>query len=302
MSIFDRFREKSESKRKAEKERKAELREVILGLQRNQLTIKETLFGKVSGPDASKLGGKPYLPADFAWPTYKSVEDGITRPLSFFCQFNLEKVKPYDKDNLLPARGMLYFFYDCASSAWGYDPADEGAARVFYFENTDGFVPLDLPQELAPEHTIPEIAIKFKPKKSFPDFDEFEFYSDKECDWDEYDNIVESVTDDVDEIPEEHKLLGYADVEQSEMLTECERISRGIYCGNAESYENLPQAQKDEIAKHAGEWTLLLQLSTIAKDDFEWMFGDCGMLYFYIRKADLAAGNFDRVCFVVQCC
>ena len=69
MSIFDRFKEKSESKRKAEKERKAELREVILGLQRNQLTIKETLFGKVSGPDASKLGGKPYLPADFAWPT-----------------------------------------------------------------------------------------------------------------------------------------------------------------------------------------------------------------------------------------
>ena len=154
MSIFDRFREKSESKRKAEKERKAELREVILGLQRNQLTIKETLFGKVSGPDASKLGGKPYLPADFAWPTYKSVEDGITRPLSFFCQFNLEKVKSYDKDNLLPARGMLYFFYDCASSAWGYDPADEGAARVFYFENTDGFVPLDLPQEL-PEDLPP---------------------------------------------------------------------------------------------------------------------------------------------------
>ena len=31
------------------------------------------------------------------------------------------------------------------------------------------------------------------------------------------------------------------------------------------------------------------------------MFGDCGMLYFYIRKEDLAAQRFDKVHFVFQC-
>ena len=31
------------------------------------------------------------------------------------------------------------------------------------------------------------------------------------------------------------------------------------------------------------------------------MFGDCGMLYFYIRKEDLAARRFDNVHFVLQC-
>ena len=90
--------------------------------------------------------------------------------------------------------------------------------------------------------------------------------------------------------------------EALELISQARDILEEVKDEEQESYENLPQAQKDEIAKHAGEWTLLLQLSTIAKDDFEWMFGDCGMLYFYIRKADLAAGNFDRVRFVVQCC
>ena len=234
--------------------------------------------------------------------TFKSADDGITRPLSFFCQINLAQVKPYDKDNVLPGRGMLYFFYECASSAWGFDPADNGAARVFYFENTDGFVPLDLPDALEEEYTIPEIAVEFELQKSYPSFEEFENYSDLDCDWDDYDDELEKLGVDADRDAENHKLLGYADTIQGEMLTECERVSRGLYCGDAESYENTPDEVKADIEKHAGDWTLLLQLSTVTKGDFEWMFGDCGMLYFYIRKDDLAARKFDKIHFSLQCC
>ena len=52
--------------------------------------------------------------------------------------------------------------------------------------------------------------------------------------------------------PEGHKLLGYADAIQGDMLTGCERVSRGLYCGDAESYRNTPDDVKAEIAKHAG--------------------------------------------------
>ncbi len=31
------------------------------------------------------------------------------------------------------------------------------------------------------------------------------------------------------------------------------------------------------------------------------MFGDCGCIYFYIRKEDLAARRFDRVHLCLQC-
>ena len=295
MSFFDKFRKKSSEMPK-------NLRDVIRSLEKNEIIMKTTENKKVESPDDCKLGGKPYLPADFEWPTFRSADDGITRPLSFFCQINLAQVKPYDKDNVLPESGMLYFFYECESSTWGFDPADKGAARVFYFENTDGFVPLDLPDDLEEEYAIPEIAVKFGSQKSYPGFEEFENYSDIDCDWDDYDEMLEKLGVDVDCDAEDHKLLGYADTIQGEMLTECERVSRGLYCGDAESYDNTPDEVKADIEKHAGDWMLLLQLSTVAKGDFEWMFGDCGMLYFYIRKDDLAARKFDKMQFSLQCC
>ncbi len=295
MSVFDKFKKKTPAIPK-------NLCEVIKPLEKNEIIMKTMENKKVESPDDCKLGGKPYLPADFEWPTFKSADDGITRPLSFFCQINLAQVKPYDKDNVLPGRGMLYFFYECASSAWGFDPADNGAARVFYFENTDGFVPLDLPDALEEEYTIPEIAVEFELQKSYPSFEEFENYSDLDCDWDDYDDELEKLGVDADRDAENHKLLGYADTIQGEMLTECERVSRGLYCGDAESYENTPDEVKADIEKHAGDWTLLLQLSTVTKGDFEWMFGDCGMLYFYIRKDDFAARKFDKIHFSLQCC
>ena len=107
--------------------------------------------------------------------------------------------------------------------------------------------------------------------------------------------------EDSDEDIEEHKLLGYADVIQNEMLTECERTHRGLYSGDPESYRDTPEDEEADIAEHAKDWMLLLQLSSIETDDFEFMFGDCGMLYFYIKREDLAAMRFDRIEFSVQC-
>ncbi len=48
-------------------------------------------------------------------------------------------------------------------------------------------------------------------------------------------------------------------------------------------------------------WQLLLQLDTVRKDDFELMFGDCGRIYFYIRKDDLKARRFENVWLILQC-
>ena len=295
MSVFDKFRKKAPVTPK-------NLRDVIKSLEKNEIIMKPMENKKVAAPDDCKLGGKPYLPADFEWPAFRSADDGITRPLSFFCQINLAQMKPYDKDNVLPKSGMLYFFYECGSSTWGFDPADNGAARVFYFENTDGFAPLDLPENLAKDYAIPEIAVKFRSQISCPCFEEFENHSDLDCDWNDYDDELKKLGVDTDCGAGDHKLLGYADTIQGEMLTECERVSRGLYCGDAESYKNTPDEVKADIEKHAGDWMLLLQLSTVTKGGFELMFGDCGMLYFYIRKDDLAARKFDKIHFSLQCC
>ncbi len=296
MSIFRRLNKKEASGGAPD------LRDVLRSLAKNEIAIKEDGKGKAVAPDASKIGGKPYLPADFIWPTFQSYDDDVIRPLSFFCQLRLEEVKAYDRDGVLPEKGILSFFYECESATWGFDPADYGAAKVFYFENIDGFSQRELPDDLAAEYRIPEIALSFRSQVSYPTFDEFADYSDLACEWDEYDKVRAKLGVDPERDPEGAKILGYADTIQDEMLTECEWIHRGLYCGNVNSTRNTPEDVRAEVKAHAKDWTLLLQLSTIATDNFEYMFGDCGMLYFYIRKDDLAARRFGETEFCVQCC
>lgn len=298
MSIFDFFKKKANAPKLNK-----ELYSAIKALEKNEILMLAQEGTSVSDPGASKIGGKPYLPSDFVWPTYTDNDENVTRPLSFFCQINLSDIKPYDKEALLPSSGMLCFFYECESMKWGFDAEDRGAARVLYIDtaHATGLAPRDIPDDIPEEYVIPEIALQFKARSSYPKFEEFELYSDLDPDWEEYDSVLAELGVDIDSDSEEHKLLGYADIIQNEMLTEAERVSRGLYCGDAESYRNTPEDVEVEITRHATDWVLLCQLSTIANEDFEFMFGDCGMLYFYIRKDDLAAMNFDDVHFSVQC-
>lgn len=298
MSIFDFFKKNKQSE---QKDRNSEFEAVLKSLERNEIFMKVNKVAGVTRADESKIGGKPFLPNDFEWPLYTCKDDGVTRPLSFLCQINLSDVKQYDSEGLLPPEGMLYFFYECEAFRWGFDPEDKGAARVFYFENTEGFVPCELPEDLAEDYSMPEIAVMFSGRNSYPKFEELECHSDIECDWEEYDEMLARLGVNIDEDPEDHKLLGYADIIQNEMLTECERVNRGLYCGNPESYRNTPDEVTASIQNEAKNWTLLLQLYTIETDDFEWMFGDCGMIYFYIKREDLAARRFDKAWYAVQC-
>jgi uncharacterized protein YwqG len=97
-------------------------------LQQNSIKIDFDSSADVEVPiGCSKLGGKPDLPADFKWYYFEGESfDQITenRPLSFLAQINCEEAKKYDKDDFLPPKGILYFFYELASMKWGFDPKD----------------------------------------------------------------------------------------------------------------------------------------------------------------------------------
>lgn len=288
MSIFDLFKKKKNGEG---------LKALALSLAKNEIVMEVDEDAQRIAPDASKLGGMPYLPKDFAWPQFS--DEGEKCPLSFLCQINLADVKQYDLDGVLPEKGMLYFFYDCEAFRWGFDPEDKGCARVFYFEDTEGFAPMAWPEGIEEDYVVPEMAARFRQKISYPMYEELEFYSDVECDFEDYDAVLEKLGVDLDE--ESHKLLGYAYIIQNEMLSECERVNRGLYCGDAESYQNTLEDEDVAIARGAKDWTLLLQLSTLEKGDWELMWGDCGMLYFYIKKQDLLQKRFENAWFSLQC-
>lgn len=288
MALFDIFK----------KNKNAGLDAAVSGLCKNEIVMDVDHDAQHIAPHASKIGGKPFLPADFVWPVFAG-EDDVTRHLSFLCQINLADVKQYDLDDLLPGKGMLSFFYECEAFRWGFDPEDQGCARVFYFENTDGFAPTQWPEDIEQAYVVPEMAVRFAAVPSYPRYEELELHSTLDCEWEDYDAVLEKKGVNLD--AENHKLLGYADIIQDEMLTECERVTRGLYCGNPESYRSISADTKASIETCAKDWTLLLQLTTLETEDWQWMWGDCGMLYFYIRKQDLAAKRFENAWFSLQC-
>ena len=65
------------------------------------------------------------------------------------------------------------------------------------------------------------------------------------------------------------------------------------------------EAQCHDIARSLGQpsevadWRLLLQLDT--DYDAGMMWGDVGCLYFWIREQDARAGDFSRICMILQC-
>ena len=187
MSVFDLFAKLLLAQKAAGSPILAELRR----LAKNEIRM-EANAAQAPAPDGCKIGGKPYLPRNFVWPTFVSPDDGAARPLSFFCQIDLADIRPYDKENLLPARGILSFFYECQSSRWGFDPNDKGAARVFFFENTEGFASCDPPSDLEADFVIPEIAVAFTTDLSYPGYEELEFHSALQCDWEDYDETIET--------------------------------------------------------------------------------------------------------------
>ena len=294
MSIFDKFKRNA----KSETTPLPDISELI----KNEITV--TLTAEKPKENESKFGGKPYLPANFSWPYYNGEDyDGIkkSRPLSFLAQIDLSETHPFDNDGKLPDRGMLYFFYETETMKWGFSPDDNGCARVYYFEKTEGFTALNPPSELSTEFLVPEIKISFNDGKSIPSYEELDIHmpSTADLEYDEYEALLEN--NGIEELCERHKLLGYADLIQGEPLTECEAVSRGIYMGSPDIYRKLSQTEKDDIKLHAADWVLLFQMASICDEENDVMWGDVGNLYFYIRKDDLATKNFDKIWLVLQC-
>lgn len=254
----------------------------------------------------SKIGGRPYLPKDFVWPYYQQL------PLSFLAQINLEEVKSLNKDNLLPDKGMLYFFYELETQEWGYSPQDKGCAKVFYFEDTSNFELIDFPEDMEDYYKIPEFKVNFKSNISLPSYEDFDNLNEDEKILEKYKthknfkDFEDKLFDEYSEIYDEYmesieshtKLLGYPDIIQNSMEEECAAVTRGFNMGGID----YPKKYKEEIKKASKDWILLFQMDTVESDDYELIFGDCGHIYFWIKKDDLANKNFDNVWLILQCC
>lgn len=233
------------------------------------------------------LGGEPDLPDTVEWPVFDDI------PQAFIAQVNLADLAGFDLGNRLPTSGLLSFFYDSEQEVWGFDPTDRGAWAVVY---TPSDVPLDrrsIPSGV-PDHARYvrrglqiEADITYVPSESA----ELESLGLSRQEALAYADVLDST-----DRPPIHRLRGHPQPIQGDMQLECQLVSNGLYCGDSTGYAD-PRAEV--LSPGALDWRLLLQIDS--DDDAGMMWGDAGMIYFWMREEDLAARAWDACWLVLQC-
>ncbi len=290
----------------------AAIKDILSKVAKQEIRLNYTKSESPLPVRSSKIGGMPDLPADFVWPEYAGIDyrdDTVkSRPLSFLAQINLKDVAAYDSEGLLPKTGLLSFFYEVISMTWGFKPGDQGSAKVCYFPEGTELVSTHLPEALEEDGILPECTLAFEAHISLPSYESFaELDITKKLDddtWDEwevYDACCEELGYEPDDTGDCTKLLGYPDVIQNPMEYECETVTRGYSTGSPEDSKKITKDEKEDIREKAKEWMLLFQMGTVSTEGYELMFGDCGYIYFWIRKEDLLARRFDRIWLILQC-
>lgn len=279
-----------------------DLTELLRSLEQNSIRL-HIAGGADTAPAATRFGGAPDVPGDFQWPAFTTAtyddDRVLPRPLAFLAQFRCADLVPLDREHLLPETGLLSFFYELGSQRWGFDPADRGCARVFWFPETEGLSPAAFPPELPAEYRLPAMGIALTAEASYPDAEDFyASREDRDGGWEPYWEARTALG--IEDPPESRsRLLGWPDIIQGSFFQECELTDRGHDLGHGAL--DLSPEDARAAAEAPEHWRLLFQLGTVTGDGFELMFGDCGRVYFCIRREDLAARRFHRVWLILQC-
>ena len=235
-------------------------------------------------PGASKLGGLPDLAPDAKWPEWQGV------PQSFVGQIRLADVQPYDAEKVLPASGLLSFFYNAKQDTYGDAAGDAGSWHVFFIEDTAGLKRTPAPNNLPAESQFKASSLAFSSQLTLSPQPQLEVpglpWTDAEQQ--RYDPIYAQFTNDPSDTSPRDQLLGHPLTLQDDMRVQCETASQGIT--DTTNSPDLPQK--------ALRWQLLFQIDSDQRIGMQW--ASAGLLYYWITREDLQARKFDRTWLVLQ--
>ncbi len=243
-------------------------------------------------PDSAetRLGGVPLLAPGATWPSSPS-----GNPQSFLGQLNADEVNARLGAPLLPPHTLLGFFYDWAEQRWGFDPADAGHWQVTATPLAGAAPVPAVPAstESFTAHSVTGLVVRTIPSIDEPPVDAVR--AEKHW-WQRRDPIVDfyGALENDESVPL-HRVFGWPDPVQGPMRLECQLAANGVHHGNPAGVEG---ARVEALAPGAADWLLLWQIDT--DDALDWTWGDAGRLYYWIRRQDLAARNFDHVWLVLQ--
>jgi uncharacterized protein YwqG len=239
----------------------------------------------------TKIGGQPLADKNFEWPKWNG------QSLAFIMQIKLSEITLLSNLQQFPQEGLLYVFYDKEQSTCGDSYKDRGSWKIIFCPEHDDLNLVPYPQDIEDEYKYTEKKLGQTLIKTYPSEDEIimkhltqeqrlHFTRDLR-DW--CNDLVDSLLDSAYGDSPLHQIGGIAlPVQTFDMERDCQLA----FFKKRQTKENLEKDSKD--------WILLLQIGS--DDDVGMMWGDGGMLYFWIRKDDLAQLNFENVWMILECC
>jgi uncharacterized protein YwqG len=192
---------------------------------------------------------------------------------------------------------LLSFFYDAEQTTWGFDPKDSGSWRVMHSSDLSSLERFELPASLPDYARYPACKVEFVKTVTLPPWDSLfvEKLNLTETERDAYYDLLDNLHEET--AGPLHQVGGHPATIQGEMQLECQLVSHGIYCGGVECYADPRRA---ELESGAEDWCLLLQIDS--DDNSEMMWGDVGMIYFWIQRQALEQQQFEKAWMILQCC
>jgi len=246
--------------------------------------------GKASAASSSRLGGRPNLPKNFDWPTWREA------PLAFVAQLDLSTL-PQVSDFPLPRTGALFFFFEGGENAWGFSPEDKGSSCVLYSrEPLSSFKLRPIPEDLDEGLRFKGVGLSPQLELTLPGLQD-QALGDIEMTSEErkaYFNLMMRLEE--GEKGSIHRIGGYPDCVQGDPKLEAQLVSHGLYCGNRTGYD---EGKKRGLWTGAKDWELLLQIDS--DDEATMMWGDVGRIYFLIQRSTREQLQFEKTWLVFQC-
>jgi uncharacterized protein YwqG len=256
---------------------------------------------------ATKIGGRPDLPASVPWPWREPYVDAEDRgkysrevgraaaracPLSFVAQIDLAEVAaagPTDPD--LPSEGRLLLFYDVLERPWGLQPSDLNGSRLIYdLSPSAELIRQEVPDDPVLSQFGP-LAIRCEPCLSPPSpaYEEaFDLVEEDEFDdWSQW-------HEDNDE--NGHRVGGYPSQLQDDMASQCVVMAHGFA---SDALLDESAIGHIDVVAESKEWVFLFQIASEEEQDMMW--DDLGLLYVWIRRSDLKARRFEKAQLILQC-
>lgn len=281
-------KEEKEQLQKEWDEMKHDLKNKVSGLPKPAVHLVKT-----KNKTKSKFGGKPIVDnRDFVWPISNK------KPMTFLAQLDLNEINQQLNYEWLSDTGSILFFYDIEEMPWGFDPKDRGKWKVIYQDNPN--IEFDYPKNIEKELIIKEKYIELRKTEILPPWEHSSVQelklSDEETDlyielgehYKEFDSYGKSPMHQVGGFPQP--------IQGDEMQFEAQQASNGVYMGDGKAYKNA-EAKDFESAK--SKWKLLFQFDS--DEELGVMWGDVGMLYFWVEQNKSISNDFENTWLILQC-